>query len=146
MEAPAQTVKFKKTDLGTKHYSLYVLKLVQNKYYVGITTMADPYKRIAQHETGYFSAQWTKKFKPLETLEIISLGNITREEAERIENAKTLEYMKQFGYQNVRGGSLSYSGKYVKVGDRYYREEDWKMILAVSFMAFALLVAAIKLF
>jgi predicted GIY-YIG superfamily endonuclease len=137
----------KQTDVGDspKHYHLYILKLVDQKYYVGITSMTNPNKRIAQHQTGYFSSQWTKKYKPIETLEIRSLGNITFAEAQHLENVQTLEFMKQYGYQDVRGGKFNYSGKYYKVGDRYFRDQDFKTLLVVSFMTFALLVASVKL-
>jgi predicted GIY-YIG superfamily endonuclease len=128
-----------------KHYWLYVLKLVQDKYYVGITTAGNPYDRIEQHKRGYFGAQWTKKFKPVETLEMNDLGFITQDEAEIQEDRKTAEYMKRYGYQNVRGGTLSYSGKYKKLGSWFMRDEDWKALATVLFILFALVVALIQL-
>ena len=113
----------------TKHFSLYTLRLEQNKYYVGITTMTDPYKRIAQHENGFYGARWTKKYKPVETIEIRDLGNITQVEAEDYENRQTLEYMQKYGHQNVIGGKFNFSGRYFKLGSRYFREEDWWTML-----------------
>lgn len=42
-----------------KHYWLYVLKLEQQKFYVGITSRT-PEIRMEQHLSGFAGAQWTK--------------------------------------------------------------------------------------
>jgi hypothetical protein len=49
-----------------------------------------------------------------------------------------LQYMKKYGYQNVRGGRLNYSGKYVKVGDRFFPDEAWKTLVAILIMMTAI--------
>lgn len=115
----------------TKHYWLYVLRLEQGKYYIGRTTREDPQTRIKQHKDGFYSAQWVKKYKPLDTAEIIDIGYLTKTEADRLEIQRTLQYMKKYGYQNVRGGKLNYSGKYVKILDRYFRDYEWHAALTV---------------
>ncbi len=56
-----------------KHYWLYVLRLEQNKYYVGITSRLDPQTRINEHMGGFYSAQWVKKYKPIEAAEVIAM-------------------------------------------------------------------------
>lgn len=114
-----------------KHYWLYVLKLEQEKYYIGITSRKDPHDRIKEHLNGYYSAQWVKKYPALETVEIIDIGNITPLEAARSELKRTRQYMKKYGLQNVRGGALNYSGKYYKVGYWYWRDEDFSTLLTV---------------
>jgi predicted GIY-YIG superfamily endonuclease len=123
----------------SRHYWLYILKLESNKFYVGTTAHANPYIHIAQHQRGFLSARWTKKYKPVETVLAKDLGNVTQLEAERIETLQTQVYKHKYGYQNVRGG------KYVKVGPRFFRDEDWKMLLARLFMTFSLGVAIVQL-
>lgn len=131
-------------DTQIKHFWLYILKLVDHKYYVGITTKVDPYKRIAQHYAGHFSAaQWTKKYKPVETLEVRDLGNITQTEADRLEDKQTLEYMKLYGYQNVRGGKYNYSGKYVRVGSHYWRGVAFDNVFGLSFVLITLVLLVV---
>ena len=63
-----QTQNEELANSQTKHFSLYVLKLIEGKYYVGLTTRADPHTRINEHYSGkFYAAKWTKKYTPLET-------------------------------------------------------------------------------
>ena len=124
-----------------KHYWLYVIFLEQNKYYVGKTSGASPDARIEQHRNGFYTAQWVKKHKFVKDLGRIDLGFVTDEESDKLELEKTLEYMRQFGYQNVRGSKFNYSGNYKKIGDRFFREEQYEtltimilLILSVSIL------------
>ena len=128
-----------------RRYSLYILKLEQGKYYIGITTFANPYRRIEQHQRGYFSSQWTKKYKPIQTLEVRSLGELTQEKAEHAETLVTQEYMEKFGHNNVRGGKFTYSGKYVSLHFGFFRDEDWKLLLTMIFFVLAFAVALLKI-
>lgn len=73
----------------------YILLLEEDKIYVGITTNID--RRMLQHGCGYGS-EWCKKYKPIKTLKTIS-DCITTDEIKY-----TLEYMKKYGIDNVRGG------------------------------------------
>jgi hypothetical protein len=73
------------------------------------------------------------------------LGSVTQLEAERIETLQTQDYTDKYGYQNVQCGKFNYSGKYVKVGSGFFRDEDWKMLLVLLFMTFALGVAMVQL-
>jgi predicted GIY-YIG superfamily endonuclease len=75
---------------------LYVLKLADNKWYIGKTK--DPDHRILQHVEGYGSA-WTKKYKPIEIIEIIELKDNFEEDL------LTKRYMAKYGIENVRGGT-----------------------------------------
>ena len=74
---------------------VYCLKLENENYYIGITYNFN--LRYAQHECGE-GAKWTRRHKPIGVVEIIpnACGDV--------ENSKTLEYMKLYGWENVRGG------------------------------------------
>ena len=74
-------------------YSIYVLELEGNRYYVGKTK--DTNSRIKRHFKGY-GAEYTKKFKPVKIEKIY----YNCEE----ELKYTLEYMEKYGIDNVRGG------------------------------------------
>lgn len=128
-----------------KHYWLYVLRLQQDKYYIGITSRKDPSSRVREHMNGFYSAQWTKKYKPTECSEKIELGTLTEDQAFNLENKRTLQYMKKYGINNVRGGKFNYSGKYVhiKLLDLFFREEDFKQFLGISFMTLVILYLGI---
>ena len=74
---------------------IYVLKLQKHKYYVGKTT--NPQVRIETHfEEG--GAWFTRKYKPLQILEVIP--DCTSHDEQRV----TQEYMAKYGISNVRGG------------------------------------------
>ena len=76
---------------------IYVLKLEDNKYYVGKST--SPFRRINQH----FSAEgagWTKTYKP------IDIHEVYHDKDNYDEDKITIQYMKQYGIENVRGGSF----------------------------------------
>lgn len=74
---------------------IYVLLLKERKYYVGYTR-EDDNKRIDEHFNGVGS-QWTQKYKAVMLWE-------TRKGELKDEDKVTLEYMKRYGWQNVRGG------------------------------------------
>jgi hypothetical protein len=65
------------------------------KYYVGTTYNLN--LRYAQHECGE-GGKWTRRHKPIGVLKILPNSCID------VENSKTLEYMKLYGWENVRGG------------------------------------------
>lgn len=77
--------------------SIYILKCVKNKYYIGRTNR-DAIDRISEHFEGN-GAYWTKKYKPIK---VISIYNDCDEFDE---DKYTKKYMKRFGIDNVRGGS-----------------------------------------
>lgn len=92
----------------------------------------------------YYTAQWVKKYKLIETTEIIDIGNITKAEAFELENHRTLQYMKKYGLQNVRGGKFNYSGKYVKIGNLYWRGENFETMVVILFILVAMLALFLK--
>lgn len=76
---------------------IYVLKLYNNKYYVGKTD--NPDTRIENHYKNNGSL-WTKKYKPIKIIEIF--------EGDKYDEDKyVLKYMDKYGINNVRGGSYS---------------------------------------
>ena len=81
--------------VGTEY--VYVWELEEGKYYVGYSKNLSG--RLESHTTGD-GAVWTKKYKPISIVEIVR-GN------KDIEKAKTLEYMKLKGFENVRGAGYS---------------------------------------
>jgi len=75
--------------------NIYVLKLKENKYYVGKTT--NPTYRLDDHFSEGGSA-WTKKYKP------ISIYELRPNRPDSDEQIVTQDYMKKYGIENVRGG------------------------------------------
>src|SRR3989344_3486268 len=110
-----------------KHYWLYVLKLEHGKYYVGITAKS-PEERFAQHKNGYMAAKWTQEHKPTSLFDKHDLGMISKINAEAYENKIVRIYIKKYGYNNVRGGDLSFRGNYIKRFGYYFTEYTWETI------------------
>ncbi|MFY7728091.1 MAG: GIY-YIG nuclease family protein [Flavobacterium sp.] len=76
---------------------IYVLELEHHKYYVGKTI--HPTFRIADHFC-QGGSMWTKKYKPIRITELIPNCD------EYDEDKYTIQYMNQYGINNVRGGSF----------------------------------------
>jgi len=76
---------------------LYVLRLEDDKYYIGYTSNIS--ERITSHFSGG-GGTWTQRYKPIEVIETIQGGKIE-------ERNLTLQYMRKFGWENVRGGGWS---------------------------------------
>jgi hypothetical protein len=68
-----------------------------------------------------------------------------KQEAAQHQQNVTLDYMKRYGYKNVRGGTLSYSGNYTKIGDRYFTEEQWYSFKAVGTLTLLSLLTLIAI-
>jgi predicted GIY-YIG superfamily endonuclease len=79
--------------------TIYVLKCVNNKYYVG-KTFNDHIKRFNIHKKGK-GAIWTKKYLPIEIINFYK--NCDRFD----EDKYTKTYMDKYGIDNVRGGSYT---------------------------------------
>jgi predicted GIY-YIG superfamily endonuclease len=78
--------------------TVYILKLDNNKYYVGRTS--DINTRISEHFDGKGS-EWCKINKPVDIIEILQNCNNFEED----KHVKI--YMMKYGIDNVRGGSYS---------------------------------------
>jgi len=76
---------------------IYILELENNKYYIGKTT--NPNFRLEQHFNNS-GAQWTKKYKPINVLELLLNCD------DYDEDKYTIKYMEKYGINNVRGGSF----------------------------------------
>lgn len=82
--------------------NIYIIKCVQDKYYVGITSRKVQ-NRFDEHKSGGDrAAKWTKKYSPIE---IIKSWEIS-EEHRYLEDEITIRMMKIYGIDNVRGGSF----------------------------------------
>jgi predicted GIY-YIG superfamily endonuclease len=86
-----------------RNWTLYVVRLSDRSYYIGITSYSDFMHRIRQHG-GRAGARWARAKTVQEIIELHPLGKLTRLQAENIENDYTIEYRKQYGYRKVRGG------------------------------------------
>lgn len=107
-----------------KHYHLYVLKLEQDKYYVGITTKT-PEIRFQEHLNGVRPAKWTMRYKPVAVIDTKDLGQMTKEEAEAYETRVVLKYMKERGVNKARGGDLTSEEDYALIAGRAFNALDW---------------------
>jgi len=76
--------------------NIYILKLKDNKYYIGKTDNLE--KRKEAHMNGTASS-WTKKYKPVSVEKIIPNASIYDEDR------YVKEYMYKYGIDNVRGGT-----------------------------------------
>ena len=81
-----------------KAYTVYVLQLEGDRYYVGRTE--DVERRIRQHQDGTGS-EWTRRFKPERTVKILY------DASDFSELAVTLSYMSRYGVDKVRGATYS---------------------------------------
>lgn len=77
---------------------IYILKLINSKYYVGKTHNIE--NRYEQHVNGTGSA-WTKKYKPLSIIKRI------KSTSQFDEDKYVKEYMSKYGIENVRGGTYT---------------------------------------
>jgi len=85
--------------------SIYVLKLSDDKWYVG-QTYKKVKERFQEHLDGKGSS-WTKKYKPIKIHHTENTCGPDKGAKYWQENALTLEYMEQYGIENVRGGSYT---------------------------------------
>jgi len=77
---------------------IYALKLEKFKWYIGRSSNVNA--RLKQHFSGN-GAEWTKLFKP------VSIAQRHVEISPHDEDNLTLEYMCQYGVENVRGASFT---------------------------------------
>jgi len=109
---------------NNKHWHLYVLRLQDGKFYVGITSKT-PEIRMQEHLNGIRVAYWTAKHKPIEIIHQEDLGIIEKSKAEKRENKMTRALMIQRGINNVRGGDLTSVDEYVKRFGYVWEKDLW---------------------
>ena len=90
-----------KTKRKIPYFYLYVLELEDDKFYVGISRNIK--KRYKAHKSGE-GAEWTKLHKPIGVKYTKQLGYCTYTNVKSDEDGKTIEMMKKYGRENVRGG------------------------------------------
>lgn len=113
---------------------LYILKLENGKWYVGITSK-QPEERFQEHKLGKRAAYWTMKHKPVEIELVEDLGIVTKIHAEAYENKITRTLMKERGLNNVRGGDLRDSEDYSARFGWVWLKSDWEIFtIAIFFM------------
>lgn len=88
-------------NTDTAEYSLFVLRLEGDKYFVGYSN--NPETRIRRHFAGK-GAEWTALHKPLETITTRRLGFIRESAAAQAADNATVALMRKAGWRNVRGG------------------------------------------
>ena len=88
-----------KEEILNQFPEVYVLQLEDQKYYVGKSSLKE--ERIQRHRNGYGSA-WTKKYKPIN-----ELTPLTNPQPSFWELWETLELMKKYGIDNVRGSMFT---------------------------------------
>lgn len=100
-------------NLDITKYYIYVLQLVDDRYYVGRT--GNILKRIEEHFTGCGSL-YTMTYKPIKVIEV------TEEFKKEDERNKTLEIMSKYGWEKVRGGGWC-SLDIKKPKEKYYKRK-----------------------
>jgi predicted GIY-YIG superfamily endonuclease len=118
-----------RSDKNTS-WHLYVLRLEDGKFYVGITSKT-PEIRMQEHLDGIRSAYWTAKHKPIEIIHTEDLGFVDKSKAEMRENRMVRALMKQRGLNNVRGGDLRSVEPYIIRFGYVCDKERWDSLMYV---------------
>lgn len=87
--------------MRSQPWTIYVLKLENDKWYVGISRNVQ--RRYREHCLG-MGAKWTKLHRPLQIFETRELQIKKQGKACIREDAVTHEYAALYGWENVRGG------------------------------------------
>lgn len=128
------------------HWWLYVLRLQDGKFYVGITSKT-PEIRMQEHLNGVRVAYWTAKHKPLEIIHTEDLGVIEKSKAEKRENKMVRALMRQRGLNNVRGGDLTSVENYVRRFGYVWNEDLWYPMTVVVLLTLIIIYLLVdKLF
>ena len=93
---PSAPVSPSRTSSGSKHLSIYILRLQDNCFYVGKSEK--PEERIKQHKQGMGCA--FTRLHPVVSVEMIVTNASPFEEDRYVK-----EYMGKYGIENVRGGA-----------------------------------------
>lgn len=115
-----------------KSWTLYVLRLESEKWYVGITSKT-PEERFEGHLRGR-QAYWTQKYRAIAISDQKSLGDLSYQDALDYENKVTLAYMKKYGINNVRGGNYTDVSKYKTIFGYLFDEVAWGAIMVMGFL------------
>ncbi|KYG72904.1 hypothetical protein AWN68_09400 [Roseivirga echinicomitans] len=117
-----------KDRIGDSNWFLYVLKLEESKYYIGIAI--NPEQRFSEHqEQGKNCSSWCKKFKALEILEIVDTGHKRMKDATLLEDILTLNYIRRYGTVNVRGGRYIGSERKVQKSSEHHLKRGYITVM-----------------
>ena len=101
-----------KDRVADSNWRVYVLKLEEEKFYIGVTV--DVKSRFQEHVQGdKKGSSWTSQYKPIEVIEVIDPGTRILKEAMKVEDRITVRYMNSKGSRNVRGVRFLGSDKQV---------------------------------
>lgn len=101
---------------------LYVLKLENDKYYVGMTRCVE--SRFKRHMSNK-GAKWTKLHKPVEIIYSENTGLNNESEVALLEDDLTISTAENYGYDNVRGGQWCYINR----NPFRNNHDDWTKII-----------------
>ncbi len=115
-------------------YIIYVLELEDLCYYVGMTSAAKGAKnRLQEHKDSNSgrAAKWCKLHKPISIAKVIKLRDGSYDRAIERENEVTLDHIKRYGAERVRGGifcsldndKFNEQVKYLKESVRRHKKE-----------------------
>jgi|GEM_PF-752975 len=129
-------------NFNNKKWWVYVLKLQQDKYYVGITSKT-PEERMWEHKHKVRAAYWTMKYPPIEIVHTEDLGVISKAEAEKRENAVVRDGISRHGLNNVRGGDICGTVDHIPRFGSYWTKDNWETvtyIVLLNLIIFLLLI------
>lgn len=113
-----------KDRYSDENWQVYVAKLEEEKFYVGIAV--DPNIRMLSHiKQGKNASSWCKKYKPIEIVETFDTGYKWMKDAMLLEDLTTLKYLKKYGPENVRGGKYLGSLEQVKKSFRVHSKKKY---------------------
>ncbi len=116
------------------NWTLYVLKLQGDKWYVDVTT-GDPKTELKKHQNGA-GTTWTQKYKPVDISNSKELGDISEEDAEKYAGKFIKKYMEHYGEGNVRGGDTpTGSPPQVKAKKRFSLWNIYTQLLIIFVLA-----------
>lgn len=117
-----------KNRISDTNWFVYLLKLQNEKYYVGISV--DPNKRFLEHQKqGRNCSSWCKKHKAIEIIEVIETKLKGMKDATLIEDIYTLKYIEKFGAENVRGGRYLGSDLKIKKVSKIHLERGYISVM-----------------
>ncbi len=125
-----------------------MLELTDGKYYIGITSKTVE-ERFEEHKRGGYydhAASWTKKYKPVKVSFSRNLGAVSEIEAVASENKLTREYIKKYGFDNVRGGDLANPEYAEYKGYVYGSKNEVRLVKIASIFAVLTFILAVILF
>lgn len=89
-------------------FSVYQLKLVENKHYFGTTPKWRKPQRLSEHRDGG-GAKWTQRFPPVEVDPVVRTWEFhNKKEAYAFEDRMCCEFLNRFGIDSTRGGLQNY--------------------------------------